>query len=266
MKNSDPASGVNLSLKLISQFKSKHCHAPDWAWDYPPSIPLIGNEFKWGESLLIYASAENLSHMNAGDVPKQFTTDDVWDRYRVRYESHGREADTFFPDVGIQPVTNGGLMAAGLFISERMGLPTANDPRRFLEKIAVSNWCKFSIQSTKNQDYLSQPKKLVESLPYVVAELSFLKPEFALLPHKIWEQTEIQKQMRCASPSTRFTPAHQFNATVINTKLGDFDDASQNLRDQMDSHVLSKWMNNLKRLNGRRAWNYLAKLDRLLEG
>ncbi len=234
--------------------------APDWAWDYPPSIPLIGSEFKCGESLLIYASAENLSHMNAGNVPKQFNTDDVWDRYRVRYESHGRNADTFFPDVGIQPVTNGGLMAAGLFISERLSLPTADDPRRFLEKVAVSNWCKFSIQSTKNRDYLSQPKKLAASLPYVETELSSLKPAVALLPHKIWEQTEIQKQMRCASPSTRFIPALQFNATVINTKLGDFAAAGEELKEQLDSHVLSIWMQNLQGMSVRSAWRYLAML------
>ena len=32
--------------------------------------------------------------------------------------SHGG----FFPDVGIQPVTDGGLFAAGLFVAERLGL------------------------------------------------------------------------------------------------------------------------------------------------
>ncbi len=90
-----------------------------------------------GRGLLAYASAENLSWLNRQSPPARFTGADAWNRYRVRYEAIGRKSDEFFPDVGIQPVTNGGLFAAGLFVSERLGLPTCARPRTFLEMIEV---------------------------------------------------------------------------------------------------------------------------------
>ena len=50
--------GTGMEKQLIRRFKSTFTTIPDWAWDFKPSIPLIGQQYKPGKGLLIYASAE----------------------------------------------------------------------------------------------------------------------------------------------------------------------------------------------------------------
>lgn len=155
-----------MKTELIERFKDTFKHPPKWAWQYEPSIPLVGKRYKPGKGLLIYASAENLSWFNSEPAPPRFLKEKAWNRYRICYEHEGRTSKTFFPDVGIQPVTDGGLFAAGLFIAQKMGLPTRKTPRAFLETIAVSNWCKYSIRAENNVDYIKNLPKLTESLAF----------------------------------------------------------------------------------------------------
>ena len=166
---------------LVNRFKAIFNKPPKWAWQLKPSIPLIGEKYKPGKCLLVYASAENLSWLNGEDPPARFLGEKAYNRYRLCYEEQGRNTDDFFPDVGIQPANDGGLFAAGLFISQKTGLPTRARPRTFLENVAVSNWGKFSIKSKKNEDYIADVRKLTESLPYVISELAVLKPKVVVL-------------------------------------------------------------------------------------
>jgi hypothetical protein len=140
------AASVILADRLIDRFKATFTELPSWACPFKPSVPLVGRSYKPGRGLLVYASAENLSRLNVKKPSSYFNEPHVWNRYRVQCDAGVRDShDRFFPDVGIQPATDGGLFAAALFVSEQLGLPTAVKPRTFLERIAVSNWCKFSI-------------------------------------------------------------------------------------------------------------------------
>jgi hypothetical protein len=91
-------------------------------------------------------------------------------------------------DVGIAPVNNGGLLAAGLFVAARLGLPAPARPRAFLETVAVSNRCKFIVRSRTNRDYIADVPKLTCSLPYVIGELGVLHPAAVLIPQAVWRQ------------------------------------------------------------------------------
>ena len=247
--------------ELLRRFRTKFTGAPPWAWPFKPPIPLVGHQCTAGEGLMIYASAENLSWLNNKPSPDRFTSEDAWNRYRVVYEEAGRNSGSFFPDVGIQPMTDGGLFAAGWFICNRLGLPTHAQPRAFLETIAVSNWCKFSIHSKTNQDYVGDRERLEWSLPYVVEELAALRPAVVLLPHSIWRRGTLAAAMTGASPATRFLPMPQFNVTVVNCHLRDHDASVDAVRQQTATRPLAEWMTHLHGFRERNAWRYIAMLS-----
>ena len=257
-----------LASELIKRFKNTCESVPPWACPYNPSIPLVGKYYKPGKGLLIYASAENLSWLNKPTTPerserlKHFISEDAWNRYRVQYEKYGRKSGKPFPDVGIQPVNDGGLFAAGLFIAQKMRLPTQETPRPFLETIAVTNWCKFSIKSDTNRDYVANMKKLTASLPFVIGELVLLQPAVVLIPEAVWEHSVLQAAMRGASPTSKFLAVPQFTPTVVNYHLRDCENAATHLRENSEgTPPLALWMNQLKRVNQNNAWRYIAMLS-----
>lgn len=247
---------------LIDRFRALYKGAPDWAWPVCPSIPLIGQHFKPKAGMLIYGSAENLAHWpNRRSLPSYFDDDKAWNRYRLRYEDLGRNSRSFFPDVGIQPVTDGGLLAAALFVAEHCGTAHFKDPREFLEHIGVSNWCKFTINRTSNDDYIGNVRKLTESIAFVVAELAVLRPAVVILPKQLCEKRAFYLAMRGASPDTRFIPTFQFNSQVVNIHLAKLERAARTLQRKMHGKPLARWMNELQNLNQQNAWRYLASLE-----
>ena len=248
---------------LIQRFKVTFNGTPPWAWPFEPPIPLVGRNYRPGKRLLIYASAENLSWFNESTPPPRFSGNKAWNRYRVVYEQSGRYSEDFFPDVGIQPMTDGGLLVAGLFIAGKYGLPQRARPRSFLETIAVSNWCKFSIRSGTNRDYIRDVKKLTASLPFVVGELTVLRPVVVLIPKPVWAHPILQAAMRGASPQSQFLPVPQFNANVVNCHLGKYDRAARRLRKHLRGTPLVCWMEKLRRVNRDNAWRYIALLDKV---
>jgi hypothetical protein len=256
-----------LATELIKRFKATYTEPPNWAWLLKPSIPLVGQTYKPGKGLLIYASAENLKGLNQGVKEERYTGEAAWNRYRFQYESNGRHSEDFFPDVGIQPMTNGGLFTAGLFIAEKLNLEKRATPRSFLETIAVSNWCKFSIKSATNEDYLRSRsiEKLTASLPYVVRELTLLQPRVALIPKKIWNWPGLREAMKSASPSTRFLPVSQFNARVVNQSLKKYDCSAKLLKEHLKDILLACWMEKLRRMNKDNAWRYITEIDKTLK-
>lgn len=248
----------------MDRFRATFDDVPGWAWPFSPPVPLVGERYRPGRGLLIYASAENLSWLHDKPTPPRFTTDDAWNRYRVSYEQAGRDSGAFFPDVGIAPVNNGGLLAAGLFVAGRLGLPAPARPRAFLETVAVSNWCKFIVRSRTNRDYIADVPKLTCSPPYVVSELCVLRPAAVLIPQAVWRHPILRAAMRGASPWTTFLPVPQFNAQVVNIHLAKHDRAAQALRRRLAGTPLAEWMAHLRTLREQHAWRYLAMLDAML--
>lgn len=145
-----------------------------------------------------------------------------------------------------------------------MALPTAARPRTFLEKIAVSNWCKFTIEDKINQDYIGNPGKLTDSLPFVVAELVELRPAVVLLPRQLWRRRVLRAAMTGATPWTEFLPAPQFNATVVNTHLRQYAARARRLRQAKAGTPLATWMANLIGFREENAWRYIAFLESTL--
>ena len=256
------AASTTLADRLIARFQKIDTGPPSWAWPFKPAIPLVGRRYKPGRSLLVYASAENLNSPTKEGLREYFQEPVAWNRYRVRYDADDRGSkDAFFPHVGIRPVTDGGLLAAALLVSDKLGLPTAAKPRTFLERIAVSNWCKFSIRSNTNHDYIANLNKLIESLPFVIGELAELRPAVVLLPKKLWEKPVLRAAMRGASPWTRFLPIWQFNTTVVNTRLGEYRHQAERMRRKKAGTALAEWMANLHGFNKRNAWRFIAMLE-----
>jgi len=245
--------------ELINRYKALFTEAPKWAWPFPPSIPFVGHKYKPGSGILIYASAENLVGIDKEPSYRaRFTGKAVWDRYRAWYDLFGQSVGTFFPDIGIAPVTNGGLMAAGLFLAMKLKLPRAATPRGLLEKLAISNWCKFTIQSERNIDYIGNKSKTLASLGYVVAELTALRPAIVILPSRVWHQPVMREAMRGASAFTRFLPVPQFTPRVVNHTLKPCEALARSLNRSHKGNTLGQWMMNLQGVNKPHAWRYLA--------
>jgi hypothetical protein len=256
-----------LNGQLLARFRTLQDKPPAWSWPFPPSCPIVGAKYKPDQGLLVYASAENFTWMTRAAAPARFTDDRAWNRYRACYEEHCSDK-TFFPNVGIQPVTDGGLFAAAMFVSMRLGLAVAGQPRDFLECVAFSNWGKFTVKSrdsARNEDYAGAEDKLGESLSFVVTELVVLQPKVVLVPKSIWRQRLLQAAMRGAAPFTRFLPVPQFNATVVNCTLGQYSTSAKRLRKKFEAEPLGEWMRNLYGFREENAWRYVALLDELLD-
>ena len=160
-------------------------------------------------------------------------------------------------------MSDGGLFATGLFIARKYNLQQRVRPRPFLETLAVTNWCKFSIKSASNRDYIADVKKLTASLPFVIGELTLLQPAVVLIPKQVWARSILQAAMRGASPQSRFLPVPQFNANVVNCHLKEYDRAASRLRNKLKGTPLALWMNRLSRINKNNAWRYIAMLDEI---
>jgi len=260
-----------LANELIQRFKDTfedtlNGTPPEWAWPFKPSIPFIGENYRPDKGLLIYASAENLSWHNNKDNPLHqfFAEEHVRDRYRAQYEIRDRDLRGFFPYVGIQPANDGGLFAAGLFAAVKYGLQQEENPRSFLETIAITNWNKFSIRSPDKNKDIRDIKKLTASLPFVVAELMVLQPGVVLIPRTVWKYLKLQAAMKTASLQSEFLEVPQFNATVVNCRLGGYEEKARRLRKDWQGTPLARWMNNLCGINEGNAWRYIAMLDGIL--
>jgi hypothetical protein len=253
-----------LANDLIQRFKDIFTDVPEWAWPSKPSIPLVGENYKPGKGLLIYASAENLSWLNDDPTPQFFTDENAWNRYRVQYENEGRNSKNFFPYVGIQPANDGGLFAAGLLTAIKYGLQQEENPRSFLESIAVTNWNKFSIKSPDKNEDIRNIKKLTASLAFVIAEMMVLQPKVVLIPRTIWRHLKLQTAIRAASPRSKFLPVPQFNRYVVNFHLDEYNNLATELKQRLKETPVSLWMNNIRRINNNNAWRYIAMLNRII--
>jgi len=272
-----------LQQVLEERFKQMAGCQPEWARPYPAPIPLVGRNYIPGRGLMVYASAENLTWMDRdqqhGD-PRwaSFRADTARVRCQHQYQNPQLQVDRlqvkrFFPDVGMAPVSNGGLLCAAWLVLHHCHGTAPSSPAELLRSIAVANWCKYVMRgrkaagsgqrSSRNLDYVRDADKLRESLPYVRIELDVLRPRLVIMPKAICQHPDIYEAMRCASPETTFVGVMQFNATVVNTRLNQprFDDAAAELRSRYASTPLATWMGELTRVKPDHAWRFLAHLE-----
>ena len=230
-----------------------------------PSIPFIGNNYPSdGGGFLIYGSAENHSWHKRYD--KYLDRNDVAiDRYRKRYDDDTK--DKFYPIIGIQPLTNGGLTLAAFYIyRELTGDKSAITPRDFYEKIACANYGKFTIKpedpkNPKNTDYANDEKTLQFSLEYVKADLEILKPKYVIMPKTIYDNVE--EDLKCFLQGVTVIPIYQINAQTINRLI-----KKNYPKKEIEGKVINEWYNELSAITGKTKENYkcvFTYLDEAIE-
>ncbi|MBQ4051333.1 MAG: hypothetical protein IJD13_06850, partial [Oscillospiraceae bacterium] len=167
-KDDQPAWAVH---KTTAPEKLLHC-----------TIPFVGKDYAAQKKrILLYASAENMSK----DRYDPRLNDDTIAVDRHRYWFGLTAGSQFFPNVHIQPMTDGGLVIAARYLANRLGCCPADTPAAFLEQIAFGNYCKYTISSGTNMDYAGDRKKLAESHAYIRADIETLRPDIIILPKTI---------------------------------------------------------------------------------
>lgn len=169
-------------------------------------IPFVGkNYFTQPVKVLMYASAENLSKYDG------YLDDDevAINRHRSFFERSVKENNTFFPNVHIEPISNGALALCVLHILSRISDVGDISPSVFLETIAFGNYAKFTIcpdNKKHNIDYAGNCDYLLYSQPYVAADLEVLQPDYIIMVRSMYLGQGKQKA---------FVDSHKGNAKVI---------------------------------------------------
>ena len=181
----------------------------------PPTIPFVGKKYE-NTRILLYASAENLSHYQ-GHLENASVN--LMDRHRFYFEE-SRGGDRFYPYVHCAPINDGSLLLAAAYLCEKMGLSVCGEqPSEFLEGIAFGNFGKFSIQvkeNHRNKDYAGDIACLQASFPYVEEDLKALHPSYIILPKTIYNQEKVQALLGKWSPNAMILPVYQINAGNVN--------------------------------------------------
>jgi hypothetical protein len=203
--------------RLVDRYKGvfdQH-RFPTWAYQYYPAAPHVGNNIIASNvRCLVYGSAENLTY--ARDKPNEEINklnEAQW--YRHRYF---RKYDNYFPHAHIQPIKNGSLLIATRYILALLGYDAkfSNEPKEFIEEIAVGNFGKYSIDSETNKDYADKYKYLKASLEYVSIDLDVIEPDILILPRKIYELSSIRKVILASlKQGSRIVPIYQTNRLAI---------------------------------------------------
>ena len=142
-------------------------------------------------------------------------------------------------------------------------------PCDFLERISVANYCKYTIQPVeqskkRNLDYAGSLNFLKESHEYIESDIRILKPDYIILPKKIY-QTDY-KFISEIKGNAIIIPIYQINARTINLHIGKYPKAS---REDLDV-IFQEWYHHLgsNGINGKTKQNFLsifAYLEDVLE-
>lgn len=218
---------------LLDRYKKifSQSEPPDWAVEnktnnvkITPSIPFVGKSYNDVKNkILIYASAENLTYYEYGHCSNDLLESELsWNRRR---HSLGCHKDSFFPNIHIAPVNNGGLISTVAYICHKYDLlDVSENPYDFIESLSIDNLCKFSIKtignsSTKNIDYINDADKLGFSLHYIVSDLEVLKPDYIFIPHSAYNVDEIKDVVGRLLPGCVVIPIFQLTSTVVNCHI-----------------------------------------------
>lgn len=257
----------HLEQILLDCYQEIGLQPPSWSWDYPPSIPFIGTHYKPG-GILVYASAENLSHYerNPEWIPPFMKDKRVLNRHRAAHAALDR--GTFFSSIHIRPFDDGKLIIALQYYFMKHCQPKVlyKNPKVLLEHVAAANFSKFSIRSEGNKDFAGNMPKLAESMAYVSADLKTLRPATIIMPRSIWKHQEISTMIRQTLPDARVIALPQFTPQVANIHLKNHAAAATRLQASLRRSVIDKW---IKKVPGYREGNFhrfLVELDAAVTG
>ena len=151
------------------------------------TIPFIGKAYANQEfRILLYASAENLSGYD-GWLDNASVADDRHRRWFNQWQTDPTDGKKFYPDVHLQPVTDGPLLLAAYYIAAHLSPQYGQnlEPAAFMERIAFGNYGKYSIEGARNKDYARVKGKLAMSHSYIEQDVSILQPDLIILPRTI---------------------------------------------------------------------------------
>lgn len=182
-------------LKAYQEIRNNMGSSPAWAVhriDKPSqlvhcTIPFVGKDYADQEfKILLYASAENLSGYD-GYLDNAANADDRHRGWFDKWLNDPKEKDKFYPNVHLQPVTDGPLLLAAYYIASQFSSQYKQDldPAAFMEKISFGNYGKYSIESTRNKDYARVKGKLAVSHDYIKQDVKILQPDLIILPKTI---------------------------------------------------------------------------------
>ena len=139
----------------------------------------------------------------------------------------------YFPNVHIQPMNNGTLATAAMYLVSRLSDCTFDSARDFYEKIAFGNYGKFSLETEyqrnkrtgtgaigrrTNIDYPTrEPNLLHASHPFLRADIEVLRPDYIIMPKSIYLHD--RNFMDSIKGNAKIIGIHQMNARVINTHI-----------------------------------------------
>lgn len=238
--------------RLISAYRDTMPSAqlPDWAVHkrsqpseiIRPTIPFVGEYYlQQSPKIFVYASAENLSTYHKGN--EGYWEGDWIDndekaenRHRYCFDDENRQKERVIPYVHMGPMEEGGLLAAVMFLSEKIRGEFIGTPRDFLETIAFANYGKFSIETElqrtirnnpglskseicelkktckkKNIDTAGKQYYLEKSLPLVKKDIEILRPDYIISPH-----ISDGGFLESIKGTAKIIYIHQINGTVIN--------------------------------------------------
>ncbi len=241
------------------------------------TIPFVGKNYaNQAKKILVYASAENLSDHYPGSKKERLYLDgdDAINRHRMFFDNSVaeiKEGEINFPNMHIQPINDGTLATAILYLASRDMDIHDMTPKMFCETIAVANYCKYTINterqeniqkgagnygSDKNIDYTQLTKSkareyLCESHPFLKAELNILKPDIIVMPESLFY---IDKNFigECAnSIGAEIKPIYQLGPIPINIVIPKLM-AKANMQKKAidDLHpTIRRWHENIKRVS-----------------
>ena len=139
------------------------------------------------------------------------------DRHRKWFNESVARQDTFFPNVHIEPISDGCLATVAFYIYSKLTGAGNISPAEFLERICFANYCKYTIQSASNVDYASDRKKLAESREYIARDTAILRPDVIIMPQSIYKHEK--DFMSGISGGAVIIPIFQINCRTINCQI-----------------------------------------------
>lgn len=258
-----PISTSDLEQILLDRYHKIGLLPPPWSWNYRPSIPFIGTHYEPG-GILVYASAENLSHYerNPESRPPFMSDARALNRHRAAHAAGGE----FFSNIHIQPFNDGKLIIAVQYYLMKHHQPKVlhKNPKVLLEHIAAANFSKFSIRGRVDEDIAGNMPKLRASMAYAAADLEVLKPAVIIMPRRIRKHQEICAMIHQAVPNTKIIALPQFTAQVANIHLRHHAKAAIRLQASLGGSVIEKWINKVPGYAPGYFYRFLVELDEVL--
>lgn len=248
-------------------FKNKN-NEPDWAVHKHEvehtnelvhcSIPFVGEKYTEQKTkILMYASAENLSgycgHLDNDDY--------AINRHRHKFEETAGKENYYFPNVHIAPIEDGCLAIVALYVFAKFQHLDEITPEKFFEMISFGNFCKYTIESDTNKDYVGSKKKVSESYEYIEKDFEVLKPDYVIMPKTIYDRN--RKFIDSIKGESKIIPIYQINAGNINRIIKKNYPIDKSSRDEhvatLDKSI-QRWYDELKSngITGKTKENYLC--------